>query len=231
MQGDYSWVDLTSLLFSIASFGFTVAIFLLGRRLSFRQQRERVRELTDKAWEVLKPMRLEGLNSDIIVMNAARYAKGYNGSNPITFRGNMYSRAEFIEVVHDGVEVILGGTESYYADHGRRTLTRTEHKAPNVVVCGHIPWKWIEDIQPEGDEYNGAAIFFVRHRAPGWRPYDYITYREGKPVPFGPNDRDYYHPIQDLGIIRPRLSQWWGFLLDLRRLRKIEQLSRVNQRL
>lgn len=53
MYGDFSLLDLTALAFSIASFAFTVAIYLLGLRLLSPQQRERVRELTEKAWEAL----------------------------------------------------------------------------------------------------------------------------------------------------------------------------------
>lgn len=226
MAGDSSWIDLFALVVSVASFGFTVAIFMVGRRLSFRQQRERVRELEEKARAVMKPIRTEGINSTIVVMNAARYRAGYDGSNPMTIRGGMYSKPELIEIVHGGVEVILSGTASYYDAHGRRTLTKTDRPAPNVVQVGHIPWMWIEDIAPEGDEYDGSPIFFVRHAAPGWRPYDYITYREGKPVPFGPNDRDYYQPVQELGISKPKLSDWWYFYSSRRQLKKIEQRSR-----
>jgi hypothetical protein len=77
----------------------TIAIFTFGRRLSFRQQRERVRELESKAWEVLGPIRTEGLNSKIIVMNVARYKRGYDGSNNMTRRGYAYTGPELIEIV------------------------------------------------------------------------------------------------------------------------------------
>lgn len=230
VTGDYSWVDFVSLSISVASLGVTLAIFHIGRQLSFRQQRERVRELESKAWDVLKPIRTEGLNSKIIVMNAALYERGYDGSNKVTWRGGMFSSSELIEIVHNGVEVILSGIESYYDDRGHRTLTRTDRPAPNVAQIGHIPWKWIEDIAPEGDEYDGSAIFFVRHLAPGRRPYDYITYREGKPEPFGPNDRDYYHPVSELGVTKPRIRDWLGFYASSRQLKRIQRLSRQFSR-
>lgn len=230
MNNEFSWVDLVSLAVAVVSLIVTLAIFHLGRRLSFRQQRERVRELKVKAWEVLTPMRTEGLNSKIIVMNVARYKRGYNGSNKITWRGGVYSGPELIEVVHGGVEVILAGVESYYdPDHGR-TLTKTDRRAPPVIRCGHIPWKWIEDISPEGDEFDGSAIFFVRHSAPGRQPYDFITYREGTAVPFGPNDRDYYRPIPELGILRPKLIRdWWNFGRSMRHLKQLEKRGRRLQ--
>lgn len=227
MTGAFSWVDLVALVVSTASLGVTIAIFFLGRRLSFRQQRERVRELEAKAWEVLGPIRTKGLNSKLIVMNVARYKRGYDGSNKMTWRGYAYEGKELIEIVHGGVEVIFRASNSYYDPNGIRTLTATGKPAPTVIECGHIPWGWIEDIAPEGDEFDGAAIFFVRHRAPGWQPYNFITYREGLPVPFGPNNRDYYQPIPELGTRRPRfIRDWFRFAKWLRQNRKMEAATR-----
>ncbi|MBE9924300.1 hypothetical protein G8C93_00125 [Cellulosimicrobium cellulans] len=227
MTGTFSWVDLAALLVAVLSLGVTVAIFLLGRRLTFRQQRERVRELETKAWEVLRPMRTEGMNSKVIVMNVDRYRRGYDGGNDMTWRGYAYTGPELIEIHHSGVEVILRATNSYY-DDGQRTLAKTSKPAPTVIEVGHIPWAWIEDIAPDGDEYDGSPIFFVHHRAPGRQPYDFVTYREGKSVPFGPNNRDYYTPIPNLGVRRPRpIGDRWRFV---RALRADRQQARVKIR-
>lgn len=211
---------------SLVSLSFTIAIFVIGRRLAFRQQRERIRELRGKAWSVLKPMRTEGLNSKIIVMNVARYKRGYDGSNTITWRGGMYSAGELIEISHGGVEVILSGKASFYNSDRTRTLIKTETPAPHVVEVGHIPWKWIEDIEPDGDEFDGSAIFFARHAAPGWQPYNFVTYKEATPVPYGLHGRDYYQPIPELGTLRPRLNHWWNYAKLLRAHKKIDKLSK-----
>jgi hypothetical protein len=193
----------------------------LGRRLSFRQKRERIRELETKAWEVLGPIRTEGLNSKIIIMNVARYKRGYDGSNEMTWRGYAYAGKELIEIAHGGIEVISWATNSYYDASGRRTLATTDKPGPTIIESGHIPWEWIEDIAPEGDEFDGAPIFFVRHRAPGWQPYNFITYREGLPVPFGPNNRDYYRQVPELGTWRPRyVRDWFRFVRLLWRNKK-----------
>ncbi|MCD4849677.1 hypothetical protein LN996_02505 [Arthrobacter sp. AK01] len=220
LTNDVSWADLVSLAVGVASLVVTVAIFHLGRRLSFRQQRERITELEGKAWGVLGPIRVEGLNSKIIVMNVDRYKRGYDGSNELTWRGWMYTGPEMIDVDHAGVVVIAGVVESFYDDSGRRTLKKSPTAAPPVLRCGHIPWRWIEDISPNGDEFDGSAIFFVRHGSPGREPYDSYTYREAIPVPFGPHSRDYYKPIPDLGLLRPRpMRDWWRFARSLKRLR------------
>ncbi|MBK4347679.1 hypothetical protein [Lacisediminihabitans changchengi] len=227
MTGAFSWVDLAALVVAVAALGVTVAIFVLGRRLSFRQQRERVRELEAKAREVLGPIRTEGLNSKVIVMNVARYKRGYDGSNKMTWRGYAFTGPEFIEIDHGGVEVITRGIQSYFDMGNRRALTETSKPAPNVIESGHIPWDWIEDIAPDGDEFDGSAIFFVRHRASGRQPYDYITYREGTPVPFGPNNRDYYRPLSELGTRRPQFFRdWLRFVWLLRQEKKMEAKAR-----
>lgn len=229
MTSGFSWVDFAALVVAVAALVVTVAIYLLGRRLSFRQQRERVRELEAKAWEVLGPIRTKGMNSKIIVMNVERYKRGYDGSNDMTWRGHAFTGPEIIEIGHGGVEVITSGVESYLDAGGRRTFAQTSTPAPTVIECGHIPWKWIEDIAPDGDEFDGAAIFFVRHRASGRQPYDYITYREGQSVPFGPNNRDYYRPIPELGTRRPEfLRDWWRFLKTLRLDKKLKAELRLR---
>jgi hypothetical protein len=220
------------MLAGVLSFGVTVAIFFLGRRLSFRQQRERVRELEAKAWEVLGPIRTEGLNSKIIVMNVERYERGYDGGNNMTRHGYAYAGAELIEIVHGGVEVIVRAMASYYDAEGRRTLAATDKRAPTVIASGHIPWDWIEDITPNGDEFDGAPIFFVRYRAFGRQPYNFITFREGLPVPFGPNKRDYYPPVPELGTRRPLfVRDRFLFLKHLWQDRKMNKLPRADRRL
>jgi hypothetical protein len=222
MTGTFSWVDLIALILGALSLAVTVAIFMLGRRLSFRQQRERIRELEANVWEVLRPMRTEGRNSKIIVMNVDRYKRGYDGSNELSPRGYSFRGAELIEVVHGGVEVISTAVESYYTANGRRTLLKTATKAPAVLEIGHIPWDWIEDVSPKGDEFDGSAIFFVRHHAAGKSPYNYVTYREGTPVKFGPNNRDYYTPLPELGTRRPRpVQDRWQLIKSLWQARRM----------
>lgn len=227
MSGSFSWIDIAVLVVAIASLVVTIAIYVLGRRLTFRQQRERARELEAKAWEVLGPIRTQGINSKVIVMNVARYKRGYDGGNELTWRGYAYGGAELIEIVHGGIEVIRRGTESYYDESGQRTLTATGKPAPAVIEVGHIPWAWIEDIAPEGDEFDGSAIFFVQHRAAGRSPYDFVTFREGRPVRFGPANRAYYAPISALGVRRPRpVFDRWIFLQALRGARRHPLVAR-----
>ncbi|MGW4336656.1 hypothetical protein ACWEK5_28170 [Rhodococcus koreensis] len=225
MPASFTWMGLLSLAVSITSLSVTIAIFSLGRRLSFRQQRERVRELEIDAWKVLKPIRTDGINSKVIVMNVARYQRGYDGSNAMTWRGHAFTGPEMIEIVHSGVIVIDTAVASYY-DGGRRTLTETNDRAPNVLQCGHIPWAWIEHIEPAGDEFDGSPIFFVRHKAPGRSPYNYSTFRESSPVPFGANDRDYYRPIPELGTRHPStILDWWTFIKNFRTSRAMEKAT------
>lgn len=163
-------------------------------------------------------------------MNVARYERGYDGSNELTWRGYAYEGHEIIEIVHGGIEVIAMGVESWYDEQGRRTLTRSGRSAPSVVYVGHIPWEWIEDIAPRGDEFDGSPIFFVRHKAPGRRPFNFVTFREGSSVPFGANDRAFFMPIPELGTLRPSWARdWWDFLKQLSRAHRLARTQRARQ--
>lgn len=227
MNGSFSWVNVALLGVSVISLAVTILIFRLGRRLSFGQQRDRIRTLEARAWQVLKPMRDGTVDNGVIVMNVDRYEHGYDGSNSMTLGGYVYTKAEFIEIVHDGVEVILRGVECYLGPHGERTLTPSSRQAATVVEVGHIPWAWIEDIDPAGNEFDGSPIFYVRHRAAGRSPYDRYTFREGRPVPFGPTQREYFPPIRELGVHRPRpVVDRVRFFRDLRRAKAMETAAR-----
>src|SRR3712207_7052286 len=55
-------------------------------------------------------------------------------------------------------------------------------------------------------------------------PYTTLFRSEGLPVPFGPNNRDYYRPIPELGTWRPRfIRDWFRFVKRLRQNRKMER--------
>jgi hypothetical protein len=227
MTAAFSWVDLASLIVGVASLVVTIAIFRLGQRLTFRQRRERDAQLNDQAWEVLRPVRQQGLSSKVIIMNADRYDRRYDGTNDMNWHGLMFEGAEITDIDHGGVQVILHATESYYDGQGRRTLSKTSTPAENVLEIGHLPWDWIEHINPEGDEYDGSPIFFVHYRAAGRRPFDHITFHEAKPVPFGPHNRDYYRPVPDLRRRRPKFFvDWWKFMKSWRMNQQMEASAR-----
>ena len=172
-------------------------------------------------------MRNEGLNSKIIVMNVDRYKRGYDAQNRITWRGFAFLGYEMTEIANDGIEAIIKAVPSYFDSTGRRTLRPTPKPAPTVLEVAHIPWEWIEDIVPEGDEFDGAPIFFVRYRAPGRKPFNRLVYRESQAVPFGPHDRDYYPPAA-LRSQRPRrLRDWWAFGAELRTFKAMDRRSQI----
>lgn len=152
-------------------------------------------------------------------MNVCRYRRGYDGSNELTWRGWSYMKAELLEVTHSGLVVATSVVATYHGDGGR-TLSQTPVRADNVLKCGHIPWSWIEHIEPKGDDFHNCAIVFVRYRAPGREPFDYSTFREAAAVPFGPNGRDYYRPLPDLGTYRRgNIRSWIEFTREMYALR------------
>lgn len=58
----------------------------------------------------------------------------------------MFGGPELIDIDHAGVMVIVEAVASYVDVSGRRALVKTDTKAAPVICCGHIPWKWIDDI-------------------------------------------------------------------------------------
>jgi hypothetical protein len=219
MFGGFTWLDLVGVAIALASLVVTVAIFELGRRLSFAQVRARVESLEKKAWEVMTPIRTEGLNSKIIVMNVERYQRGYDGSNEVTWRGLAYEGHEIIEIVHGGVEVLTGRGVIFWRDStGRPTRKRNKGPEGEALEVGHIPWEWIQDIRPRGDEFDGSPIFFVQFRGPGRVPFNYMTAVERTTVPIGPRGRPWHRPISSLGVVKPSSLRGWTTLLTLRRM-------------
>lgn len=221
MKVTASAIEAVSLGVSVATLVTTLGIFFIGRRITFRQRIERASALEAQAWEVIAPMRQQGRNSKIIVMNVARYARGYDGSNELTLCGYAYVGHELIEIDHSGIQVIARASKSYYDASGRRTLTPTPVEGANVLEVGHIPWRWMEHIAPEGDEFDGSPIFFVRYKGPGHTPFHYFSFREAESTPFGPHQRAYHPPTYDLSSRRPSfIGGWWQFLRDYLHERK-----------
>lgn len=218
------WVAVASLAVAVASLATTIAIFRLGRRLSFRQQRERAHELRVETGKIVGPMHREGLNTKVIVMNVDRYRRDYDGSNDLTWRGWAYHGYDLVEVVHGGIEVSEKVVDTFTDATGRRSLKPSNRPAGKALACGHIPWEWIEHIEPDGDEFDGAPILFVAHHAPGRRPFNFVRYREARAIPIGLHQRDYFSPIPDLGTRTPRRCRdWREFHAAWRRMRGSRQ--------
>lgn len=210
------WIDTASLAVGLLALlvgtAVTFVVHGLSRRLDFRTRIQSREELASAARGFAAEMHIEGLNSEVLLLNADTYEKAYDGGNKFTRRGYLQLRAEFAEVQHDGLAFIGHVTHAWHDSDGHVTLTPTSQRAENVLVVGHIPFEWIEHINPHGNEFKNAPLVYSHFRGPGRSPYAYFTYHEAKPTEFGPRARPYYRPVLDIPNRRlSRLEGWKKF--------------------
>jgi hypothetical protein len=114
-----------------------------------------------------------------------------------------------LDVRHNGIEVVCEIVNTWWAPDGQRTLTETTKAAPNAMMIGFVPFRFIEHINVSGDEYRYSPIYYVAYRGPGKSPYSHFNYVESQGSPLGPSGRLYYASIDDLGELRRgRFVSW-----------------------
>lgn len=220
-----------SLVVAIATFvlGTVVSIILhtLGRKLDFRSRMRRWDDLRATTGKLLAEVRAGRAGDEVVLINARRYERDYDGGNSTNRLGDLQARAEIYDLRHNGIEFWCGVEASWFDDQGRRTLRETDTRAPNVLVAGFVPFEYVEHIILSGDEYKGAPIFYVRFRGPGKMPYQLYTFHETASAPIGLTGRRYHAMIRELGEKRVgRFRAWVRFWLN--RPRRYLQERRIE---
>lgn len=195
----------------------SVVIYKLGRRVDFRSRMRRWDELRTQT----NQLHLTGQTNDLrelILMNARRYEKDYDGGNDANRHGFVMGKYELVDAKHNGVELITRVAETWVRDDGSlsvRPLSRKSRelgRGANVFEVGFVPFDYIEHINPSGDEYRAEPIFFVKHRGPGKSPVTSYRYVETESYRLRPEGRQYFRRITELGEVRPnRLRAWVRF--------------------
>jgi len=194
----------------------TFIVFGLGRRLDFRQRLARRDVLRREVHEILRDAPPQQL-PEVLIVNASRYERDYDGDNRLTMRGWVQQRAEMLGVRHNGVEFVSGIVNTWQADDGRLTLRPTSTQGPNVLEVGFVPFEYIEHIDPIGDEYRNTPIFFVQFKGHGREPYAHHSYAEADGAALYSGGREYHRPLDELGLSRPSwfrgqwrfARRWW----------------------
>lgn len=207
----------------------TVIVYRLGRRLDFRTRMHTWDELHGVIRGFAAEMHDKGLNTDVLLLNADRYEKDYDGSNRFTRHGFVQLGSEYIDVRHNGLLLLAGVVPTWLGPTGRRVLRETDQPAGNVLKVGLVPFEWVEHIAPRGNEYKNAPLVYVHFRGRGHIPYASFTYHETNAVPMGARGRPFYPPISELGVDRPTPLQGW--LSFWRQLWSDRTQSRINRRL
>jgi len=186
----------------------SVVLYVLGRRLDFRSRMHRWDELRATARRLLPEVSDDHV-PEVVLINARRYEREYDGGYSTNRHGELQLKAEFFAVRHNGIEFFCEPPRATWLDAGgRRTLRETSRRAPNTLTAGFVPFEYVEHINLDGDEYRGKPIFYVRFKGPGKSPYLRYTFHEFSPSLGGMS----YPPIAELGEIRlNRLAGWFRF--------------------
>lgn len=213
----------------------SVVLYALGRRLDFRSKMRRWDDLHTTVNSLFIERRDE--LHDVILMNAKRYEKDYDGGNNANRHGYIMSKGELLGPRHNGVELICDTVATWTNSNGRRTLRRprpwakNRTRAENVYEVGFVPFEYIDHINLHGDEYRAEVIFYVKHNGPGKSPYRSFTYVEGRGKHIGPSGRLYFDPVHELGEWRPnRLTAWLRFQRTRVIHRRMDRASRKHMK-
>lgn len=211
---------LGSLFFSILTFAMgtavSIVLYRLGRTLDFRSRMRRADELASTLNTLFAEVQTE--LHDVIVINAKRYERDYDGGNDANRHGYVMTKGELLGPRHNGVELICRVVETWTDRAGKRTARKPRRlvgawtKSENVYEVGLVPWEYIEHINLHGDEYRNEVLIYAQFRGPGKSPYRSYRYAEGDGRRIGPSGRLYFDPVDELGEIRPnRVKAWFKF--------------------
>lgn len=227
------WNLLLSALSLIVSTVTAVVIYRLGRRLDFRSRMDLRARLKLEAASLLTAAPSRTVAPEIILLNAQRYEREWDGTNSFSRQGWLQHRGEMIEVRHNGLEFIETAIETWRDTEGRLTLRKTPTEGPTVLKVGFLPFDRIEHIEPHGDEYRGSPNIYVKVGFWSRSPYSHYLYtdRDGYAVRDG--GREHFAQRSELGITPLGLRhfwQEWGTATLLRDLRRFPRRPFVRSR-
>jgi hypothetical protein len=213
----------------------TIIVYQLGRKLDFRTRMHTWDELRDITRKIGAEMHDRDLNTEVLLLNADRYEREYDGGNRFTRHGHVQLREEYMEVHHNGISFLIRAIPSWTDADGNPVLHKTEKSADNVLEVGFVPFEYIEYIDPNRNEYKNSPLFYVHFRGRGRVPFKSYTYHQANSTPVGPRKRPYYPQVSGLGVRRiSRLQGWadfWRAWWNDREMRRSERRADRNRAL
>jgi len=169
LSENYDWI--IGLLSIAVSVIIAYHIHNLSRKLSTKEKLTNIKIVKDQTKEIISEVyTTKGRRKKVIVINLNQIKKYPNGgSNAGSIKDATYS----------GVEVFLSVKRKIYiTKHNKLTLESRNNKLySEVQVVGEIPYKWIEYIEPHGDEFNSCALrIFCRFKK--YSPYIRLSLHE-----------------------------------------------------
>jgi hypothetical protein len=208
-----------------------IIVYRLGRRLDFRSRRQVWDAYRTTILAMAADMHNNGLNTDVLLLNADRYESDYDGGNRFTRHGYLQLRTEYIDVRHNGIALLHRAVPTWRDDRGLRSLDKTAEPAENAMEVGFVPFEYIEHIDADGNEFKNAPLVYVHFRGRGRSPFKSFTYHESTSLPIGLKGRPFYPQIPELGVRRLTVVQGWSsFWRTLRTDKKMERASARMQK-
>ncbi|HEY5587982.1 MAG TPA: hypothetical protein VIK86_03395, partial [Candidatus Paceibacterota bacterium] len=138
-------------------------LFFLSRKINLKEELNHRSKLKRDIEPLLIKIR-SGISSKVELINVKKYRTHYPDSNNLDVDGYTYIGAELKALKFDGVEFFCGIKDAYRNSDGKLTLQKENAVKQdfNIYEAGVIPYKWIEHIDIDGDEYSYRPQFFVK---------------------------------------------------------------------
>lgn len=152
-------------------------VFFLSKKINLKEELNHRSKLKKDIEPLLNKIR-NGTSSRVELINVKKYRTHYPDSNNLDTDGYTYIGAELKALKFDGVEFFCGIRDVYKNSDGKLTFQKENAVKQdfNVYEAGVIPYKWIEYIDIDGDEYSYRPQFFVRFSGKDKYPYKYLLY-------------------------------------------------------
>ena len=169
LSENYDWI--IGLLSIAVSVIIAYHIHNLSRKLSTKEKLTNIKIIKDQTKEIISEVyTTKGSRKRVIVINLKQIKKYPNGAS---------TAGSIKDATYSGVEVFLPVIRKIYiTKHGKLTLKSRNNKLyREVQVVGIIPYKWIEYIEPHGDEFNSCALrIFCRFKK--YSPYIRLSFHK-----------------------------------------------------
>ena len=169
LSENYDWI--IGLLSIAVSVIIAYHIHKLSKRLSTKENLTNIKLIKDQTKEIISEVyTIKGRRKKVIVINLKDIKKYPNGGS---------TAGSIKDATYGGVEVFLPEIRKIYiTKHNKLTLKGKNNKLyREVQVVGIIPYKWIEYIEPHGDEYNSCALrIFCRFKK--YNPYLHFSFHK-----------------------------------------------------
>ena len=141
-------------------------VFFLSKKISSKARLEHKEKIKQKADELLAKNCRDGLRNKVYLVNINRYFKDYPSNKEKVFEGYSHIRAGIKSTRFDGIEFFAELPVAIYKkQNGKLSLKgKDNEKVFTAFPVGIVPYKWIEYVDLEGDEYDYSPLFYCHFK-------------------------------------------------------------------